>query len=515
MPKGKETGTKFSTWNYTRPDYEEVKKRINASKNRMLSATSYQMFRDAWLEAKREVDYMVYQEEIIYIRHLSGIDYQYSLEEVEIQNREEPSVYALRDTCDETAVVSQYRNELEREFGRQIFAHMDQHRAEGNPDSLRLQSEEAALILRYRQLMAKDKRDDETLYQVFRNLIKTRCELANSLGYDSYIDLGYRIQGRRDYGIREITEFRENIRKYVTPVVADIKAGNIDFSHPPAIAANSEELISSIAEMFKDLSDETGSYFEEITRKELYDLDTRENKRRNLFTCCMLPYVKLPFIIGDFTGDGMETGYAVHEFGHGFAFYTAARKQPLYELHRSSPAVNEIHSKTMEHFMFPYLDKFVGEHKKEYIRNHLMQQLENLAYRCAIDEFEHLMYDRTRSRVQLCELWADISDRYIPWNRIAPEDIRQGTCWPRQTHIVEKPFYYIQYDIAQMSTYEFYLKMKSNFKQAWADYVRLCGEGGSKSYPELLETAHLSNPFIGNTVETICRPVVDELYSLL
>jgi len=144
-----------------------------------------------------------------------------------------------------------------------------------------------------------------------------------------------------------------------------------------------------------------------------------------------------------------------------------------------------------------------------------MQQLENLAYRCAIDEFEHLMYDRTRSRVQLCELWADISDRYIPWNRIAPEDIRQGTCWPRQTHIVEKPFYYIQYDIAQMSTYEFYLKMKSNFKQAWADYVRLCGEGGSKSYPELLETAHLSNPFIGNTVETICRPVVDELYSLL
>lgn len=47
MPKGKETGTKFSTWNYTRPDYEEVKKRINASKNRMLSATSYQMFRDA------------------------------------------------------------------------------------------------------------------------------------------------------------------------------------------------------------------------------------------------------------------------------------------------------------------------------------------------------------------------------------------------------------------------------------------------------------------------------------
>ena len=144
-----------------------------------------------------------------------------------------------------------------------------------------------------------------------------------------------------------------------------------------------------------------------------------------------------------------------------------------------------------------------------------MQQLENLAYRCAIDEFEHLMYDRNMSRVQLCELWADISNRYIPWNNIPLEDIHQGKCWPRQTHIVESPFYYIQYNIAQISTYEFYLKMKNNFEQAWSDYVRLCSEGGSKSYLELLETAHLSNPFTGNTLEDICQPVVDELYCLL
>lgn len=171
--------------------------------------------------------------------------------------------------------------------------------------------------------------------------------------------------------------------------MADIKEKGIDFGYPPALAANPEELIASIVAMFKDLSYEAGSYMEEMTRKELYDLETRANKRNILFTCCMLPYEKLPFIIGNYTGNGMEAGYTVHEFGHGFAFYTAARKQPLYELHRSSPAVNEIHSKTMEHFMFPYLDMFVGEHKKDYIRSHLMQQLENLVYRCAIDEFEH------------------------------------------------------------------------------------------------------------------------------
>jgi len=71
------------------------------------------------------------------------------------------------------------------------------------------------------------------------------------------------------------------------------------------------------------------------------------------------------------------------------------------------------------------------------------------------------MYDRTLSRVQLCKLWAEISNRYIPWNRISLEDIHQGKCWSHQTYIVERPFYYIQYDISQISIYEFYLKMKN------------------------------------------------------
>ena len=68
---------KFSTWNYTRPDYSEVKKKINNFKDKMQNATSYQMLRDAWLDVKREIEYMEFQEEIIYIRHLCGIDYQY------------------------------------------------------------------------------------------------------------------------------------------------------------------------------------------------------------------------------------------------------------------------------------------------------------------------------------------------------------------------------------------------------------------------------------------------------
>ena len=170
MPGSNTANTKFSTWNYTRPDYSEVKRKINDCKNKMLGAISYQTFRDAWLDVKKEIEYMEYQEEIIYIRHLCGIDYQYSLEEVEIQNKEEPSVYALRDECSRIAAAFGYRNELEQEFGKQIFVYVEEHRAAENPDSMRLRSEESALKMQYRKLMAKGSRDDEALYQVFRKI---------------------------------------------------------------------------------------------------------------------------------------------------------------------------------------------------------------------------------------------------------------------------------------------------------------------------------------------------------
>lgn len=66
---------KFSKWNYTRPDYSQVKKKISDYRNKIQNATSYQIFRDAWLDVKKEIEYMEFQEEIVYIRHLCGLDY--------------------------------------------------------------------------------------------------------------------------------------------------------------------------------------------------------------------------------------------------------------------------------------------------------------------------------------------------------------------------------------------------------------------------------------------------------
>lgn len=59
--------------------------------------------------------------------------------------------------------------------------------------------------------------------------LETRCELADRLGYNSCIDSGYHIQGRRDYGTREISDMRmenKNVEKQISPDEIDAKIHN-------------------------------------------------------------------------------------------------------------------------------------------------------------------------------------------------------------------------------------------------------------------------------------------------
>ena len=84
----------------------------------------------------------------------------------------------------------------------------------------------------------------------------------------------------------------------------------------------------------------------------------------------------------------------------------------------------------------------------------------------------------------------------------------------QKQHIFLYPFYYIEYALAQICAFQFYLRMKQDRPAAWADYLRLCQAGGSLGYFDLLKLAKLDNPFAEGTVEKAVSAVlasIDEL----
>ena len=68
---------------------------------------------------------------------------------------------------------------------------------------------------------------------------------------------------------------------------------------------------------------------------------------------------------------------------------------------------------------------------------------------------------------------------------------------------INKLFYYIDYTLAQVCAQQFWIKDQESHENAWNDYYRLCCQGGSKSFLELLKVANLKNPFIDGTVKYV------------
>jgi len=113
-------------------------------------------------------------------------------------------------------------------------------------------------------------------------------------------------------------------------------------------------------------------------------------------------------------------------------------------------------------------------------------------------------------------LWNRIAKKYSPWITYDHEPfLEQGSRWQTQSHIYQSPFYYIDYTLAQLCAFQFYKKMHSNFEVAWEDYYRLCCQGGSKNFLELVSIANLDSPFdeakFHETIDFVCSEL-DQLF---
>ena len=189
------------------------------------------------------------------------------------------------------------------------------------------------------------------------------------------------------------------------------------------------------------------------------------------------------------------------------------RSIPVSMLSSSTSEINEVHSMSMEHFAYPWMDKFFGEKSGDYVTAHLIGALSVIPYMCCVDEFQHRVYETpvpTARERRVC--WRKIEKKYMPWRDY--DDVpflEEGGFWMQKQHIFLYPFYYIDYALAQMCAFQFYSRMKTDREGAWQDYLRLCRAGGTKGYFDLLKVGNLENPLLAGSVEKCVSGVIAEI----
>ena len=360
----------------------------------------------------------------------------------------------------------------------------------------------------------------EKLDSIYTELMKLRLQMAGNLGFSSYEEMVFLKMGRYTYTPEDLAVFRRQVCEHVVPICEKLfenqrRRLGIDTLHyydesivfPDGNAmpiGTTQELLKKAGKMYREISKETGDFFDFMLAYDLFDLETRNGKQQGGY-CTTFPDYKAPFIFSNFNGTDADIDVLTHEAGHSFEAYEAMRRIPLTEQTFSTSEVAEIHSMSMEFFTYPWMELFFGEHAEKYRKSHLWDALECVPYMACVDEFQHRVYEeKLFDAMERRKVWSELEKKYMPWRDYDGNAfLENGGFWMQKQHIFMEPFYYIDYALARFGSLEYYGHMMQDYQSAWEDYYHLCCAGGSRSYPELLKIGNLSSPLEEETVKKI------------
>ena len=556
---------KFADIKYVRPDIEAVTKAIVDYTAALKAAKSFEETWQLLCDHKAMMAELATARSVASVRNTVDTRDTFYEEEMNFFNREMPKLRLLLKEADETLLVSPFRKELEEKVGDLYFKDLEVQKQFADPRILDDQIRESQLTQKYSKTSANaaiEFRGEERnfygllkfmqstdratrreafeawaeLYSriapeldaIYDELVQLRHGMAQKIGFASYTEMAYLQSERYDYTSEDVARFRRQVKEIITPACAKIFARQAEslgvdtlryydesLAYPegnPVPRGTKDELVAKAQQMYREMSPESGEFFDVMVKYDLFDLETKPGKRPGGY-CTSLPAYKLPFIFSNFNGTSADVDVLTHEAGHAFESYLATRTQPLTDLASSTSEINEIHSMTMEHFAYPWMELFFGDQCEKYLYSHLLGALSVIPYMVTVDEYQHRVYEKPdMTAMERRAVWHELEQEYMPWRDYdGNEFLEQGGFWMQKQHIFLYPFYYIEYALAQMGAFEFYSRMRKDRTEAWESYCDLCRAGGSVGYFQLLELAKLSNPFRPGSVEKAISGVLEEL----
>ena len=555
----------FREMPYARPDMDAVKKCYETTIQRLREAASYTEAREAFFALQEQEKQSGTMMSLCSVRNTIDTTDAYYDGEMKWLREQNASLIPLRKRYQQAMAECPFRKDFEQEFGAQLLRLIDAQLKITDEriiaDTIRegelqqqYQKDSAMAVTDFRgekvnfygllkHMESTDREERREAYHAwaklyeeisprldaqYDELVRLRDGMAKKLGFSSYTDLAYLARRRFDYTQEDVAAFRRQVKEIITPAVAEIRekqrrrlgVDRLRYYDEALIFAEGnanpigdmETLVAKAQQMYREMSPETGEFFDFMVKYHLFDLETRPGKRMGGYMT-RFPAYQAPFIFSNFNGTSADVDVLTHEAGHAFQGYLAMRSIPISMLSGSTSEINEIHSMTMEHFAYPWMGSFFGENAEKYITAHLIGAISVIPYMVCVDEFQHRVYEKPdMTALERRRVWRGIEQNYMPWRDYDGEAfLEEGGFWMQKQHIFLYPFYYVDYALAQMCAFQYYGRMKENRPQAWQDYLRLCRAGGTRGYFELLEVGDLLNPFRDGTVEKSVGHVIEEL----
>jgi len=550
---------KFNDMVYERIDIEKTKAKLSDCISRFEKAESFAQAESVFLEVEKLSSKIDTMYSLAYVRHEINTEDEFYSAEADFMDEALPLLQESIQQWSIAQLKSQFRPQFEEKYGRLMFSNIEIQLKTFSSEIVPELQEENRLTTEYTKLLAsaqipfeggvytlsqlapfKQDTDDgrrlraweadglfyekngQRLDELYDRLTAVRDRMAKKLGYKDYIELGYYRMNRNSYDKDDVDKFRAAVRKHLVPVAEKIfrqqaerigKACPMNFadaalsfrSGNPKPQGTPDDILAQGRKFYHELSAETAEFIDFMYRDELLDVLSRRGKAGGGF-CISLPDYRAQFIFANFNGTAHDVEVITHEAGHAFAGYTCRDIVPM-ENRQPTLEACEVHSMSMEFFAWPWSEGFFGADTDKFLYSHLSGALTFIPYGAMVDHFQHEVYERPdMSPAQRHEVWKELLKVYMPWIKLGELPFYgDGRSWQRQMHIYERPFYYIDYCLAQTVALQFWALMQKDMNDAWSRYMNLVKLGGTRTFTELVAAAGLDTPFGDDALDTISK----------
>ena len=555
---------KFNEYKYEHLDLEKIKKEFSELIESFEKAENVEgqiIALDEIIKLRNHIETM---QTLVSVRHSIDTNDEFYDKENEYMDEISPILFGFTNDFYKALVNSKFKDELIQKYGKFLFDLAENTLKTFSPEIIPDAQEENRLSSKYSKLIASAKIDfdgkelnlsqmvpytqskdrnvrieaakkvaqffaenQDEFDNIYDSLVKVRTRMAQKMGYKNFVEFGYKQLSRLEYDAKMVEGYRKQVLENIVPLHTELRerqgkrlgVEKLKF-YDEAIKFNSgnadphgspEWILNNGKTMYKELSKETDEFFTFMTENNLLDLLSKKGKMSGGY-CTYIPEHKAPFIFANFNGTSHDIDVLTHEAGHAFQVYQSRGFEVPEYLWPSYEAC-EIHSMSMEFLTWPWMDLFFENDTDKYKFIHLSEALLFIPYGVTVDEFQHWVYENPEATPkERREKWLEIEKKYLPTRDYGEvEELKNGIFWFRQGHIFSSPFYYIDYTLAQVCAFQFWIKSRENREKAWQDYLNLCKLGGSKPFFELMKSANLKNPFEEGTLAFVIPKIKEYL----
>jgi oligoendopeptidase F len=207
----------------------------------------------------------------------------------------------------------------------------------------------------WRAISARQLRDRQAINDLWVSLLDLRLPQAANAGYDDYRSFRWQELQRFDYTPQDCFRFHEAIESEVVPVAAEImrqrkeKLGissvqpwdvDVDIEGREGLRPfeNVQEFEDRAQATIDRVDPELSAYYRTMRNEGLLDLENRKNKAPGGY-CTTFNKVRLPFIFMNAIGRQSDVRTLLHELGHAFHAFEAAKLPLAHQQSHSTSAL--------------------------------------------------------------------------------------------------------------------------------------------------------------------------------